>query len=68
VRAIEKLIEAEDWERARGLIRAALRAELADHWLLTRLSLTYYEQRRYRTALRWSDKALALGPDCPLVL
>ncbi len=65
---IEALLAAEDWEAARSLIRTRLATEPDSHWLLTRLGLTYYEQRRYRQALRYEGQALRLAPRCPLVL
>jgi tetratricopeptide (TPR) repeat protein len=66
--SIESRLAAEDWVGARRLIRAALRRTPDSHWLHARLGLTYYEEWRYRLALRWSQKALALAPRCPLVL
>lgn len=65
---IEAAIARSDWRGARRLIRIALRRQPANHWLLTRLSLTYYEQYQYQLALRISKKALAMAPACPLVL
>jgi len=65
---IEKSIELEHWEEARALIRSELKRHAGDHWLLTRLGLTYYEQRQYKRALRYTEKALAIAPNCPLVL
>ena len=55
--AIEERIAANDWSGARRLIRAALRREPDSHWLLARIGLTYYEERRYAHALRRSDRA-----------
>jgi tetratricopeptide (TPR) repeat protein len=66
--AIEARIKANDWSGARRLIRTALRRDPNSHWLLARLGLTYYEERRYAYALRWSEKAMARAPRCPLVL
>jgi hypothetical protein len=66
--AVEALIEAGEWEKARELIRKQLKRSPDDHWLLTRLSTTYYEQGRYAEALEYVDKAHALAPTCPLVL
>lgn len=66
--ALEALLDAERWADARATIRAELRNVPNDHWLLTRLALTYYEQRNYRSALRHSEQALALAPKCRLVL
>jgi tetratricopeptide (TPR) repeat protein len=65
---IEKHIESENWQGARKLIRAALRKKPNSHWLVTRLGLTYYEERKYKKALVYEEQALALAPHCPLVL
>jgi len=65
---IEARIRVEDWEGARALIERALRRHSDDHWLLTRLGLTYYEQRDYDAALDYETRAHELAPDCPLVL
>lgn len=67
-RDIEERIQAQDWPGARRLIEARLTADADNHWLLTRLSLTYYEERDYQHALQVSKRALALAPNCPLVL
>jgi predicted Zn-dependent protease len=65
---IESAIERDDWKRARRHIRAWLRRSPRNHWLLTRMGLTYYEQRRYRQALAYERRALRLAPHCPLVM
>ena len=65
---IEGLISAEDWPAARRAVRAELRSAPNDHWLLTRLGLTYYEERRYKQALKYSLRALEEAPNCPLAL
>jgi tetratricopeptide (TPR) repeat protein len=65
---IEVLIAAENWRAARRLIQRRLRGEPENHWLMTRLGLTYYEERDYETSLVYSQKALRLAPRCPLVL
>lgn len=64
---VEKLIKAENWPAARRAIRAELRSDPRNHWLLTRLGLTYYEQRDYRRALEYARRALVEAPRCPLV-
>lgn len=66
--AIEEAIAREDWLQARRLIMSALRKTPTSHWLIARLSLTYYEQRRYARSLELAQDALALAPRCPLVL
>jgi tetratricopeptide (TPR) repeat protein len=58
----------EDWAGARLLIRQELRKHPHEHWLLTQLSGTYYEEKKYRRALEFVKKALAEAPNCPLVL
>ena len=50
------------------VIRRQLKAAPDDHWLLTRLSSVYYEQRRYVLALKYARKAFEDTPSCPLVL
>ena len=67
-RRIEAAIERADWPKARRLIREGLRRKPDDHWLLTRLALTYYEQKQYRRALRYDVKALNIEPYCPLAV
>jgi tetratricopeptide (TPR) repeat protein len=67
-RSIEAAIAREDWLKARRLIREGLRRKPGDHWLLTRLALTYYEQRQYRRALHYDVKALNVEPYCPLAV
>jgi tetratricopeptide (TPR) repeat protein len=66
--AIETAIRLENWKKARQLIRGALGREPGSHWLITRLGLTYYEERAYRASLSYSRRALKLAPECPLAL
>lgn len=65
---IEELIDKENWQNARKAIMAELKNKPQDHWLLTRLGLTYYEERNYKKALEIEEEALKLSPNCPLVL
>jgi tetratricopeptide (TPR) repeat protein len=66
--AIEAAIADEDWSGARALIVAELKKTPQDHWLLARLSTTYYEERQYSKALEIIERALRLMPNCPLAL
>ena len=68
IRRIDRAMDKEDWEAAHRLILQELKAEPEDHWLTTRLATTFYEQRDYAAALKWSEKAILLAPECPLVL
>ena len=65
---IERALESENWPQTRALIRNVLKREPDNHWLLTRLGSTYYEQKQYKRALHYTLKAFALAPQCPLVL
>jgi len=65
---IESFIINELWGDARTLILEKLTTESQSHWLWTRLSLTYYEQYDYETALKYSEIARKISPKCPLVL
>jgi tetratricopeptide (TPR) repeat protein len=65
---IEAAIARDDWKRARTIIRAWLRRKPGDHWLLTRMSLTYYEQHNYGTALKYALQAVQSAPHCPLAV
>lgn len=67
-KAIEAAIHAGSWKKARRLIRAKLRRFPEDHWLLTRLGVTYYEEENYQFALKYEKLALHSHPKCPLVL
>ena len=64
---IDAAIESEDWLAARRLLEVQLRDRPDDHWLLTRLSTTYYEERNYAQALLICQKAMSVAPGCPLV-
>ena len=65
---IEELIHAEKWPKARKLIQVELRKKPKDHWLLSRLALTYYEEGQYKYALQLELKALQEAPYCPLAI
>jgi len=63
---IEKAIKLDDWIGARRLIEAELKSQPKDHWLLSRLALTFHEQQQYKRALYWEIEALQEAPYCPL--
>lgn len=67
---INDLFVREDWRTARALIEKEIAKRHGEpgHWLLDRLATTYYEERKYKTALKLLEQARSLAPDCPLVL
>ncbi len=65
---LNKLFDADDYSQAERILRAALIKDPNDHWLLTCLGATLYEQHKYKRALAWHKKAYKLEPKCPLVL
>lgn len=67
--AVWSLLNAGDYAGARAVLeRKPLTGDFDDHWFLTRIGLTFYEQRRYVEALDHSQRALVIAPKCPLVL
>jgi tetratricopeptide (TPR) repeat protein len=67
-RAIEDLIQQCEWEAARRKIEHALTLDRNNHWLLTQLGVTYYEQEQYEKSLEYFLRSLAIVPECPLTL
>ena len=67
-RSVETLIREGLWEDARALIERELAGQPENHWLLTHLGVTYYEQQRYSDSLRPLLASLEIVPDCPLTL
>jgi tetratricopeptide (TPR) repeat protein len=67
-KVIEEHYREERWAKARNLILRELKSDPNDHWYLTRLSGTYYEEHKYKKARQASDRAVKLAPHCPLVL
>jgi tetratricopeptide (TPR) repeat protein len=65
---INDLLDREDWASARRVIRRELRKNPDEHWLLSQLGNTYYEERKYKQALKYAEMALAQAPGCPLIL
>ena len=49
-RLINRLFKEEQWEQARIFILKLVEEEPDNHWLLVRLSDTYYEEKKYNDA------------------
>jgi|ERR1017187_2192746 tetratricopeptide (TPR) repeat protein len=65
---VNSLFEKERWSEARKLLEVELKQSPRSHWVLDRLSVTYYEQKDYQKALTLIKKAFDLAPQCPLAL
>lgn len=65
---IEAHFQREEWEKARTLLEREREQDPANHWLLTQLGVTFYEQRRYDDALKLFLASRKLVADCPLTL
>jgi hypothetical protein len=65
---VTKLFEECQWGKARALLEKAREKDHENHWLLTQLGVTYYEQRKYKKALQIFLKSQKIVPDCPLTL
>jgi len=67
VDAAEALIVSGDWLAARRVLETGLLSNPNDHWMRTRLGVTYYETGDYAEALEHAERALAIAPKCPIV-
>lgn len=65
---VERFMRGENWAAARASIEKRLQERPDDHVLLTRLAAVFHEMRDYQRALRCSERARQLSPNCPLVL
>ena len=65
---IEENINASNYKEARQLILKTLLGYPKDSWLLDRLSLCYYQEDDYNSALVYAEQALLIDPDDPLIL
>jgi tetratricopeptide (TPR) repeat protein len=65
---IWELFQKKDWDEARRLLEAERKKTPDDHWVLTQLAETFYEQKRYENALHLLIPSLKLVHDCPLTL
>jgi tetratricopeptide (TPR) repeat protein len=63
-----RLCKEKKWDKARLLLLEWLKDEPDDHWLLTNIGETYFEEKNYTKALEYEQEALKLHPYCPLVL
>ncbi len=65
---INQLFDFENYEEARKLLKQELKVNTDEHWLLVRIATTYYEEKKYKQALEFSEQAIQIAPNCPLTL
>jgi tetratricopeptide (TPR) repeat protein len=65
---IDDLFQRAQWEEARRILERQRVEDPHDHWVLTQLGVTFYEQRRYEEALQLFLESQQIVPDCPLTL
>ena len=65
---IDGLFARREWGEARRLLEKEREKSPDNHWVLTQLGVTFYEQHRYEEALAWLLASLKIVPDCPLTL
>ncbi len=62
------LFQRDKWKEARELLERERASDPDNHWLLTQLGVTFYEQRRYKEALPLFLASREIVSDCPLTL
>lgn len=65
---INEFLDREAWDEARELLQREREREPENHWVLTQLGVTFYEQRRYEEAMELFQESWKIVPDCPLTL
>jgi tetratricopeptide (TPR) repeat protein len=67
-KTINDLFERCEWEQARRLLEKEREQDPNNHWVLTQLGVTFYEQKKYEEALKLLLASLKIVGDCPLTL
>ena len=65
---VNLLFRQEKWAKARKLLEGEREKAPTNHWVLTQLGVTLYEEHRYEEALQLFLASLELVDDCPLTL
>ena len=63
---INSLFQQNAWKEARKLLEIEHEKDSEDHWVVTQLGVTFYEEKKYRDALQLFRKSLEIVNDCPL--
>jgi tetratricopeptide (TPR) repeat protein len=65
---VNDLFRRDQWTAARRLLEAEQKKSPGDHWVLTQLGVTFYEQKKYKSALKQFLASVKIVPTCPLTL
>jgi tetratricopeptide (TPR) repeat protein len=65
---ITDLFQRGEWTEAQKFLNKERKKDQGNHWILTQLGVTFYEQQRYEEALPLFVASLEIVPDCPLTL
>jgi tetratricopeptide (TPR) repeat protein len=65
---VNKLFRRKEWSKARTILLGEQKKDPTNHWVLTQLGVTFYEQRQYQKALQLFLESQEIVPDCPLTL
>ena len=65
---IKDLLRREKGLEARQLLERERETDPKNHWLITQLGVTFYEQGEYENALQFFLASLEIVADCPLTL
>ena len=64
---VESLLDAEKWGEARMVLFKAIKEYPEEYFLYSRISLTFYEEKNYETALEYSKIAYSMQPNDPII-
>lgn len=62
------LFNKREWHKAEEILMTIYNPDKPDFWILTSISSLKYEQRDYKKALYYVEKAMTINPESPLVL
>ncbi|TAH20126.1 MAG: hypothetical protein EAZ08_06960 [Cytophagales bacterium] len=66
--AIDQYLAQQKYMQARAVLKRNWKKEPDNVWLMARISTTYYEEKKYKAAMDWAEKAYLLCPQDPLVI
>lgn len=65
---IFECFDTEDYAKAKRLLKKELENHPEEYWIVTNLAIVYYESGDFKKALEYSNKAMEMAPNDPLVL